>query len=944
MRRFPQFDGDVEMGDFHVPAPPRGFWAGVVIVALLLAVLFVANPAIAIYTDLKWFQALDLGDVFTTRLGFELGLFFGSLLAAFLFVTVNVVIALRLREASVLRTMGIRRRVIRTVPGYVGLGVAVLLSLAFSAGAASQWQELALFLNGSSTGVTEPVFNQDIGFYLFTLPFLHTALGWALGLVFLTALLVAGLYAWRGTDIDLRLPVRGISHVSILLAITAALVGASAFVGRYDLLSQHNGYIWGAGYTDVNVRVPIIYVQLVLAVILVAALLANAFLRRIWLPVVALAIWIVVGIVGAVVASGVERLTVAPNQYSQEEPYIARELAGTRQAFGLDTVTKTDYPGTATLTQKDVTEDRTTIDNLRLWDYRQLGETYPQLQAIRTYYSLNKIDIDRYTIDGKLTQLDLSARELDTAKLPEQSKGFVNQKLTYTHGYGVVASPVNAVDANGLPVLIARDIPPQGALKIDRPAIYFGQETSNYVLAPSAQQEFDYPLGSTDAFASYTGTHSPLLTGLDKLAWAARTGDLNLLISNQVTPQTQILFNRNIQRRITAIAPFLTLDHDPYVAVVDGKVYWIQDAYTTADTYPYSQREQQSGTNLDGYNYVRNSVKVVVDAYEGNPTFYVVDTKDPILKAYQKTFPTLFHSVDQAPASIRAHFRYPEDLFAVQTSVYRDYHVKDTRVFFLREDKWALPLEQDSPGSTRALQPYYVLMRLPGETQVEYLLIQPFTPNSRPNMISWLAARNDGSHYGELALYQLPHGETIFGPQQIGNFIQENTEISSQFTLWNQSGSQVQQGNLLTVPIGTGFLYFEPVYLRATGASSFPELKKVILAVGQKVVWDDTLAGALVKLTGGSSPTPGGNPTPNPNPNPTPTPSPGSGSCVQQLLAQASQHYQAAQDRLKAGDLAGYAAEIAQVGPLLQQAQAAPPTGPCPTASPSPLPSPTPTK
>ena len=940
MRRYPNFDGEVELRDFHLPKPPRRFWVGVGAFVVLLFLLFVANPALTIYTDLKWFQALGLGDVFTTRLGFELGLFFGSLVVAFLFVTVNVVIALRLREASVLRTMGIRRRFIRTVPGYVGLGVAVLLSIAFSAAAASKWQELALFLNGSSTGVTEPVFNQDIGFYLFTLPFLHTALGWALGLAFLTALLVAALYAWRGTDIDLRLPVRGISHVSILLAITAAAVGAAAFVGRYDLLSQHNGYIWGAGYTDVNIRVPIIWAQVVLAVVLVVALLANAVLRRIWLPIAALAIWIVVGIVGAVFASGVERLTVAPNQFSQEEPYIARELTGTRQAFGLDTVTRTDYPGTSTVTQKDVTDDKATIDNLRLWDYRQLGETYPQLQAIRTYYSLNKIDIDRYLIDGKLTQLELSARELDTTKLPGQSQGFVNQKLTYTHGYGVVASPVNAVDANGLPVLIAHDIPPQGALKVDKPAIYFGQETSNYVLAPSAQQEFDYPLGSTDAFASYTGTHSPGLVGLDKLAWAARTGDLNLLISNQVTPQTQILFNRNIQERITAIAPFLTLDHDPYVVVVDGKVFWIQDAYTTASTYPYSQTEASSGTSLDGFNYVRNSVKVVVDAYEGTPTFYIVDPKDAILRAYQKTFPSLFHSVDQAPAAIRAHFRYPEDLFSVQASVYRAYHVKDTRQFFLREDNWALPLEQDSPGSTRALQPYYVLMRLPGETQVEYLLIQPFTPNNRQNMTSWLAARNDGSHYGELALYQLPHGETIFGPQQIGNFIQENTEISQQFTLWNQSGSQVQQGNLLTVPVGTGFLFFEPVYLRATGATSIPELKKIILAFGQKVVWDDTLAGALTKLVGGTAPPP--NPSPNPNPNP--NPSPGTGSCVQQLLALAGQHYQAAQDKLKTGDLAGYAAEIAQVGQLIQQAQNAPPTGPCPTASPAAVPSPTPTK
>ncbi|HVD00344.1 MAG TPA: UPF0182 family protein [Candidatus Dormibacteraeota bacterium] len=931
MRRYPPFDGDGEVMPLRLPTPPRGtFWVlgAIGIVILLLAV---GGPLISFAAELLWFKALGLQAVYTTRLGYQFGLFFASLLLAFVYVAANVLIALRLRTSSVLRTIGIRRRFLRSAAGVIGLIAAAVIAFLVSAGAATFWQQLMLFLNGRPTGTTEPVFGMDISFYLFTLPFLKSALGWALALSFLTVLLVAALYAWRDTDFELRLPNRGIAHVSVLFAVVALVVAAGAFVGRYDLLYSHNGYVWGAGYTDVNARIPIAYISTGLGVLLAIALLANAALRRLWLPVVALAVWIVFGILSAVYAQAIESLVVSPQQYTREEQYIRRELSYTRQAFGLDKVTVNQYSGTASLTSQDISQDQTTIDNLRLWDVRQLQETYPQLQAIRTYYTLDNIDLDRYTINGVYEQLELAARELDVTKLPSQSQTFVNTSLTYTHGYSVVASPVRSVVGEGLPDLIAQNIPPTGDLMVTQPDIYFGESTPNYVLAPSDQKEFDYPSGSGDVYANYKGTHGVPLTGVNRLLWAAYTQDLNLLITTQVNSKTQILYRRNIIDRVNAIAPFLTFDSDPYIVVVNGKLYWIIDAYTTADTYPYSQLD--SGSQV---NYIRNSVKVVIDAYEGTADFYIADPNDPIIKAYAKAFPTLFKPIDAMPAGLRQHIRYPEDLFNIQVSVYRTYHMTDPQVFYNREDVWATPDESTGPGASAPLQPYYVLMRLPNQTKAEYLLIQPFTPNNRQNMISWLAARNDAPNYGQLVLYQLPKDTNIYGPAQIGNRIQENTAISSQFTLWNQSGSQVQQGNLLVVPVGGTFLYFEPVYLRATSSSSLPEFKKVILADTQNVVWDDTLEGALAQLVG-AAPI---------QTTPSPAVTAGTPTCAQ-LIAQAEQDYSAAQSRLAAQDLAGYAADVQKVGDLLTQMQTAgcaAGASPSPSASASPSPSPSPSR
>jgi uncharacterized protein len=849
-----------------------------------------------------------------------------------LFVAINVFIALRLRSGRGLRTIGIRRSYLRSGAGIGGLVASGLVALVLSGGAPGQWQTLALFMNAQPTGITEPVFGQDVSFYLLVLPFWHALVNWLLGLGFLTAIVILGFYAWRGDGFDLRLGPGPLAHMSVVLALLAGVVAAGTWLGRYDLLFSHNGVVWGAGYTDVHARIATFTVQTVMAVILGLLLLANIRLGRLGVPLAAIGIWIAVLIVGSLYPGTVQRFSVTPAELTQEQPYIKLQIAGTRQAFGLDKVATNDYGGSAPLTAKAVGDDQATIDNLRLWDYRPLKDTYEQLQTIRTYYAFNDVDLDRYTVDNNYRQLEISAREMDTDRLSNQAQSWVNLHLVYTHGYGAAASPVSAVVGEGLPDYVVGELPPTGTLKIDNPAIYFGESENNTVLAPSAQQEFDYPKGAQDVYASYAGTHGVRMDGATRTLWALRTGDFNLLISDQIQDRTEILYRRNLMDRVNAIAPFLTYDRDPYIVVANGRLYWIIDAYTTGDTYPYSEPADPVG-NIPQSNYVRNSVKVVIDAYEGTTDFYLNDPSDPIIRAYAKTFPTLFKPIDQMPAALRAHVRYPEDFFTMQANMYRTYHMLDPKVFYFREDVWAYATEQTNPqlGPVQ-LQPYYVMMRLPGESKAEYLMILPFTPRGKQNMVSWLAARNDSPNYGQLVDYVLPKGQVVFGPAQVANRINQTPEVSRDFSLFNQQGSGIVQGNLLVVPIGDSFLYFEPIYLRATGAQSLPELKRIILVDSEKVVYTDTLPNAINALVGQN--------TQPISTTPTPSPSPGS-SQVASLIAQANQHYQAAQDALKRGDLVTYAQEMQTVGQILQQLQQlSGGTGTAPSPTPSPTRSP----
>jgi uncharacterized membrane protein (UPF0182 family) len=596
-------------------------------------------------------------------------------------------------------------------------------------------------------------------------------------------------------------------------------------------------------------------------------------------------------------------------------------------------VTVSNFNGDKPLTAQDVQNDSVTVNNLRLWDFSALQDTYAQQQAIRTYYTFVDIDIDRYTLGSQYQSLELSAREFDFSGLATSARNWINEHLQYTHGYGVAASPVNAVTPDGLPNYVESQVPPTGSLPMTQPAIYFGEVTksNDYVICPTLTKEFDYPQGSQDVYTSYTGTHGVSLNGANRALWSLKLGDFNLLVSGQLTPQSMILYRRNIVDRVREIAPFLTLDGDPYIVNANGRLYWIIDAYTTGSTYPYAQTST-FGTN--DINYIRNSVKVIVDAYEGTVDFYIVDPKDPLINAYAATFPGMFKPIDAMPSALRAHLRVPVDLFNMQVQIYATYHITDPKVFFAREDVWDIPTASSAPGAAGSqIQPYYVLFRLPGEKNPEFLLIMPFTPHGKQNMVAWLAARSDGDHYGQYVAYLLPKDKVIFGPQQIANLINEDPSVSRDFTLFHQAGSTVLQGNLLVVPIGDSFLYFEPIYLRAAQSQSLPELKKVILADQDKVVYTDTLQQAIDALVGAST----GQPPPN---QPPPTITPAVLAQISTLITQANLHYSAAYAALKSGDLTTFAAEMKQVGDILKQLQTLTGGTGTPGVTPSPSPSP----
>jgi uncharacterized protein len=913
--------------ELRIPRPPRRVWIGLGFIGGGILLLFLVAPLVGLATETQWFQALGLGGVYLTRIALQAALFFIGIALALAVTFGNVVVTMRLRGGTALRAVGISRRTLFSGAGLAGVAASALVSLVLAASLRTAWPQLALFLHYSATGVQEPVFGQDVSFYLLTLPFLQFMAGWLLGLLFMSALLVAVLYAWRGQAFHLRLPPSAIAHLSVLLGLLLVVTAASTFLDRYGLLYQHNGAVWGAGYTDVNARAPMAVIRALLALLLAALLFANLALRRPAVIIGAIGAWLVASLLGGIYPALVQRVTVQPAELSQESPYISREINFTRRAFAVDQVQTRPFNGDQPVTAKAVADDRATIDNLRLWDNTQLQETYTQLQSIRTYYSFQRIDVDRYQIEGKTQQLAISARELDQGKLPQQAQSWVNQKLQYTHGYGVAASPVSAVVGEGLPDYVAKDLPPTGQLKVTRPEIYFGHYSGgSHVLAPSAEMEFDYPQGNTNARNSYQGSHGVRMAGSNRLLWSMRTGDFNLLVSSQIQDRTQILYRRDVSDRVKAIAPFLDFE-SPYPVVVDGRLYWIVDGYTSADTHPYSHDEP----GADNHNYLRNSVKVVVDAYEGTADFYVADTRDPLILAYQGTFPGLFKPLDRMPLGLQAHLRVPPKLFKVQAAVYSTYHISDPATFYNREDVW------DIPG----LEPYYVLMRLPGESQAEYLQILPFTPFRKQNLVSWLAVRNDQPHYGEMVSFVLPKDKVVFGPQQISSRIQQTPEISRDRTLLNSQGSSVIQGNLLVVPIGDSFLYFEPWYLKSTTTQqSLPELKKVILvdATGTgSVAYQSTLEQALNQLVGqqvAATPTPGSGPPPTTSPSVSPA--------VADLIAQAVQHNNAAQAALKQGDLGAYGREIGEVGRLLLRVDAiqkgAP--APSPSASASPQPSP----
>jgi len=620
--------------------------------------------------------------------------------------------------------------------------------------------------------------------------------------------------------------------------------------------------------------------------------------------------WIVAAIiVGGIFPGLMQRFQVQPSELARERPYIEYNIQATREAFALSQVEEEAFPAEKSPSYQDVVQNRQTIDNIRLWDHRPLKDTYNQIQAIRLYYDFHDVDVDRYVIDDTYRQVMLSARELSPEKLAGEAQTWVNRRLQFTHGYGVALSPVNEISSEGLPVLLVKDIPPVGHFDIEQPQIYFGEKTNDYVIVNTKTQEFDYPMGEENVYGHYEGEDGVSIGSFfRKLVYAWEFGDFNILISGELSTESRVLYYRNIGERVSHLAPFLELDSDPYLVVMDGRLFWIQDAYTTTARYPYSQPLGEGGLN-----YIRNSVKAAVDAYNGSVTFYVIDPEDALIRTYQSIFPELFVPVEQMPEPLQAHLRYPEDMFNIQASVYQSYHMQDARVFYNKEDLWAVPKEVYS-GSEQPVEPYYIIMRLADEEKGEFLLMLPFTPVNKNNTIGWLAARCDGDNYGKLLAYHFPKERLVYGPSQIENRIQQDTVITEQLALWGRGGSRVIRGNLLMIPLGKSNLYVEPVFLQAE-AGGLPELKRVIVAAGEEIAMEPTLGECIAAIFGTEAP-----PTePEVEPPPPTEPEAPVSSEIASLIEEAQQHYDTAQQYLKVGDWANYGKELEALKAVLDR-------------------------
>ena len=831
---------------------------GLVAIAVILLIVFL-NFARGVYTNLLWFDALGYRSVFVKILTTRIWLFFAGGLGFGLMLVANLYFANKYSQGEIglplpESSKALLRRLI-----FWGMVLAVFfVSLIFGTVFQGRWEIFLRLINSTSFGEVDPVFSNDISFYVFTMPVLHFLQGWLLGAVIFIILAVIGLYflnyVLRALPFSITPALR--VHVSILGAILLFLIAWGHYLDRWELLLSSQGAVFGAAYTDLNVRKWALIALTVIAVAAGGLLLANVRFKGLRLIVGAAALWIVFAILlGGIYPAIVQRFRVTPSEFTKEAPYIQRSIEFTRKGFALDRIQGQPFPAKEVLTQLDLQQNPETVNNIRLWDHRPLRNVYNQIQFVRLYYAFPGIDSDRYTINGDYRQVMLGVREIDSENLPPEAQGWVNRKLQYTHGLGVAISPVTDFTEEGKPNFLAQDIPPQGVLAQEEPRIYYGENTLDYVIANTNIDEIDFPTGQDlPARTKYEGNGGVRLSNLlRKIAYAWQLGEVNVLISGEINSESVIMYRRSIQNRIDSVAPFLTLDQDPYIVVaeVDGKsrLFWIQDAYTTTDRYPYSE---PTLLGVDSFNYMRNSVKVVMDALNGSLDFYVFHVADeepePIVRTYQSIFPDLFKDMSEMPQSLQEHIRYPIDFFSIQAEKYLTFHMSDPQEFYNREDQWSLPTELFF-GAVQEMEPYYLIMRIPGEEREEFVLLLPFTPKDRPNMVGWLAARSDAPNYGTLISFEFPKDIQIDGPQQVEARIDIDPVISPQFTLLCQSGSTCIRGNLLVIPMGESLLYIEPLYIQAE-ALDFPELKRVIAVTKDKVVMEDSLAKALARVVG----------------------------------------------------------------------------------------------
>ena len=990
----------------------RQIGLGAAILAVF-ALFLLFSVGLDLWTDALWYVSVGFDSVFFTRLSATIGLFLGAFLVAAILLLANLFLARHLSPPPVEGGQPLRSFIDwlseaaqasqspRDRPGQFGrtrdgngapgqiafqagdlpdltplagvaLGaLALFLAVLIGASVSSAWETVLLWIHrvpfspATASVVTDPIFGRDVSFFLFELPFLRLVQGLFNGVVVAALIISLGRYlvgASRG-GLVFSTPVR--IHLAVLGGLFLLSVAFGYQLDKFDLSYSTRGVAAGVSFTDQNAQFFAYDVLTVMSGIAAVLLVGASFTRMLWPLALTISVWFFASLViGRLYPEAIQRFTVEPNQYAQEERYIGNNIAMTRLAYDLGDWKDQSFSGDAVLTADQIDREVDTFASARLWDYRPLRTSLDQLQTVRRYYDFTDVDTDRYRIDGVQRQVMLSARELALDQNPAAA-GWVNQRVIYTHGIGVAMVPVNEVSGEGQPRLIISNLPPvstRGAPTISEPRVYFGERDSSYVVVGAQQDEFDFPTGESDVGGSvgtqtrWTGTSGIRLDNtMMRLLFSLRFRDLDLLISDQVTRDSQLLFHRSLGDRLGRIAPFLRFDKDPYLVINEaGRLVYVQDAFTTSERFPNAQPFDLSTLDSTAlgdqpFNYIRNSVKITMDAYDGTMHFYVADPDDPIIRAYQGVFPDLFKPFSAMPDDLRQHVRVPEELFNVQTRVFGRYHVTNTQQFFRKDDLWTVPQGQTSE-QTLPSEAYYVVMRLPGEKGVEFLLLQPMVPTGRPNMIAWVAARMDGAGYGQTLVYRFPADTTIFGPAQIEARIDQDPIISAQLSLWNQSGSKVIRGSLIVLPLDDALIYLQPVYLQSTG-SAFPEFKRIVVASPRQVVWADSLgealrlllaaeAGASPGTTPSPTPGPGSSPTPGPGGSPAPTPAIGLPSDISGLIDYANTHFELAQQALRVGDFARYGSEIALVEQALQQLRILAPglAAPSPATSASPTP------
>lgn len=927
------FDDEVPFRTHTTPhAPPSRLSRSLLGLFVVLGLLLIGWPTwVSYHTTWLWFQQLGYLPVFTTVLWtkFILGLGAGLLGAGAAWL--NFKLALRQSPEQ-----PYNRRVIRIegqeaalpdlgqLPKRLVLPGALLIGAFLSSIAWGAWDILLRFRHRTAFGEADPIFGRDISFYVFTLPALDLIAQWLLLLVLACLVGTVLIYVLRGAvHLGERmmpyLAHRPRLHLLSLIAAFFLVLAWQTWLAIPDLLYSTNGPVAGASYTDLNARLPLLYVQLGAAVLVAILAVVSAWRTGNGLLLAGLGVYALIWLTSGVYPSFVQRFSVAPNELAKETPYIAYNIAATRKAFGLDQVEERELTGEMQLDAAAVRANQPTINNIRLWDQGPLLDTFSQIQEIRTYYDFAAVDNDRYRVNGELRQVMLSPRELASSSLP--NRNWINEHLTFTHGFGLTLGPVNQVTPEGLPVLFIKDIPPVTTapeLKVERPEIYFGELSNDRVYVKTTAKEFNYPAGEQNVFANYDGAGGVSIGSTwRQLLFATRFGDMKLLLSNDLTPDSRVLYHRNIRERLAQVAPFLTFDSDPYLVISQGRLFWIADAYTESNRYPYSQ------PLANGVNYIRNSVKAVVDAYDGSVNLYIADARDPLIQTWARIFPGMLKPLSEMPADLRAHLRYPEDIFKIQTAVYSTWHMDQPQVFYNKEDQWSVAAMSEKQGTAEAqpMEPYYTVMKLPGEKTEEFILMLPFTPKNKDNLAAWMVARADGENYGKLLAYRFPKQKLIYGPKQIAARINQDPEISRQLTLWNQRGSQAIFGTLMVIPIEESLIYVQPLYLRAE-TGKIPELRRVIVAAENQIAMEPTLEASLSRIFGtapGTAPPATGAVEPGAANPPGALPAASPAANAQGLAEQAAQHYERAIQAQRAGDWARYGEEIKQLGAVLEQ-------------------------